>query len=222
MSWETISFDCYGTLVDWEAGIVEAFQRAAAEDGHQLDPRLIVSAYHEIEPQVQSAGTYRPYRAILEEAALQVAHRLSWELESGRAGFLAESLPDWPVFPDTRKALERLGDRYRLAVLSNIDDDLLAATLREIGVSFDWTVTAQQLRSYKPAPAHFREAIRRAGAGGARLIHTAQSWFHDIAPATQLGLAAVWVNRKGEPAGVGRRPLHTVAHLGELADWLTD
>ncbi len=222
MTWETISFDCYGTLVDWEAGIVGAFQRAAADDGVRLDPQLVVPAYHEIEPQVQAVGPYRPYRVILQEVALQVAQRLNWELDAGCAGFLADSLPDWPVFADTQRALERLRGRYKLAILSNIDDDLLAATVRRIGVSFDWTVTAQQLQSYKPAPAHFREAIRRAGAGGARLIHAAQSWFHDIAPSTQLGLAAVWVNRKAEPAGVGGKPLHTVADLAELADWLAN
>ena len=217
MTWTTVSFDCYGTLVDWETGISEAFRLAAAADGVELDRASIVAAYHEAEPQVQACD-YRPYREVLGEAALFVARRLGWELEPSRAGFLAESLPDWPVFDDTRAALERLKSRFDIAILSNVDDDLLRATIRRIGIEFDWTVTAQQVQSYKPAHAHFREALRRVGPRD-NLLHAAQSYFHDIHPATELALSAVWVNRKRELCD-GPEPLHVVADLAELVEWI--
>lgn len=218
MDWDTISFDCYGTLVDWETGIGEAFSRQAAAEGLRLDRKRVMEAYLEVEPVVQ-AGEYRPYREVLRETAIGVAERLGWRLEPGRAGFLAESLPDWPVFPDTRPALRRLAGRFKLAILSNIDADLLAATLDGLGVRFDWTVTAEDVRSYKPAAAHFEEAIRRVGDRG-RLLHAAQSRFHDIRPATDLGIASVWVNRQREPAREDVRPGWTVPDLRGLAEWL--
>lgn len=219
MTWETVTFDCYGTLVDWEGGIAEAFLKSAAEDGLALEPAEVISAYHVVEPKVQ-AGPYRRYRDMLAETALRVAERLGWPLTPGRAGFLASCLPDWPVFPDTRPALERIKSRFKIAILSNIDDDLLAATLQRIGVDFDWAITAQQTRSYKPAPGHFREAIRRVGGQRERLLHAAQSLFHDIRPACELGLSAIWVNRKAEVRVDGPPPLSEVVDLTGLADWL--
>ncbi len=217
-AWETVSFDCYGTLVDWEAGIRGAFRQAAAADGVELDGDRIISAYHAIEPQVQSED-YRSYREVLAATALGVARRLGWHLEPQRARFLAESLPDWPVFPDTRPALERLKSRFAIAILSNVDDDLLRGSIDRIGVEFDWTITAERVRSYKPAPAHFRAALERAG-GAARLLHAAASYFHDIGPAAELGIAAVWINRKAEQAPRKGGPRHTVSDLTELVDWL--
>lgn len=219
MAWETVTFDCYGTLVDWETGITQAFLDSAAEDRIALEPAEIIAAYHAVEPKVEAAP-YRRYRNVLEETALRVAKQLGWPLMPGRAGFLADSLPDWPVFPDTRPALERIRSRFRIAILSNIDDDLLAATIRRIGVEFDWTVTAEQTRSYKPAPAHFREAIKRVDGRRECLLHAAQSCFHDIRPACELGLSTVWVNRKSERPDDGPHPLHEVADLIGLADWL--
>lgn len=219
VGWDTISFDCYGTLVDWEAGITAAFQEAARHEGVELDPAAVVSAYHAVEPGLQVGG-YRPYRSVLGEAAVQVASRLGWSLAPGRAGFLAESLPDWPVFADTRSALERLKPRFALAILSNIDDDLLRGTVERIGVEFDWVVTAQQVRSYKPAPAHFAEALRRVGGDRGRLLHAAQSWFHDVQPASAMKIASVWVNRKAEAVPGAPQPARVVSNLLEVADWL--
>lgn len=219
VAWDTISFDCYGTLVDWESGIAAAFRVAARQEGVDLDPAAVVSAYHDVEPELQ-VGSYRPYRAVLGEAAVRVATRLGWSLDHVRADFLAASLPDWPVFDDTRPALERLKARYRLAILSNIDDDLLRGTLERVGVEFDWVVTAQQVKSYKPAPAHFREALRRVGGDHDRLLHVAQSYFHDVRPAAGLRIANVWVNRKDEAKPDGPRPLRVVSNLLEVADWL--
>ena len=219
VAWKAITFDCYGTLVDWEAGIVAAFKTAAKKQGIPLDAPQIIAAYHEAEPAVQ-AGPYRTYREVLGHVAVAVAERLGWTLEPGQAGFLADSLKSWPVFSDSRPALERLRSRYQVAILSNVDDDLLAGTIERIGVEFDWTVTAQQVKSYKPATHHFLEAIRRVDGDRTSLLHAAQSLFHDLQPARQLGLSAVWVNRKGEALTAEAKPLHTVADLTELADWL--
>lgn len=218
MPWSVVSFDCYGTLVDWETGLAEAFRAEAERDGVQLHRDEVMSVYHEVEPEVQ-AQVYRRYRDVLADTAGRVAARFGWALPRERAGFLAESLPDWPVFPDARPALQRLRTRFDIAILSNIDDDLLAATIERIGVAFDWTVTAQQVRSYKPEHDHFHRAIERVDGDRRRLLHAAQSYFHDIRPALELGLDAIWVNRKGEEVD-GARPLHELRDLLELADWL--
>jgi 2-haloalkanoic acid dehalogenase type II len=220
MRWDTLSFDCYGTLVDWVSGITTAFSEAAARDGVELAAEDVIAAYLELEPEVQT-DTYRPYREVLGETALRVATGLGWPLVPERAGFLAESLPGWPVFADTRPALERLKARYGLAVLSNIDDDLLQATVRRIGVEFDWTVTAQQVCSYKPGHAHFQEALERLDGDRGRLLHVAQSKFHDIRPCKEVGIDCVWVNRQGERLDEGLEPVHVVGDLAELVQWLS-
>lgn len=219
MGWDTITFDCYGTLVDWERGISGAFLEAAGADGVDLAPGEVIAAYHRIEPLVQ-ADAYRRYREVLRETALSVAEELNWRLTPTRADFLADTLADWPLFEDTRPALRRLKSRFSLAILSNVDDDLLWRTLERIGVEFDWVVTAEQTRSYKPAHEHFREALRRLRGGRERWLHAAQSYFHDIRPAGELGVAAVWVNRKQEIQPEGPAPLLVVRDLAELADLL--
>lgn len=218
MSWRVVTFDCYGTLVDWETGLAEAFSAEVQCDGFEIPRDKIISFYHEVEPEVQ-ADVYRPYRDVLADTARRVAARLGWPLHPERAGFLADSLPDWPVFPDTRAALERLKARFDIAILSNVDDDLLMATIERIGVPFDWTVTAQQVQSYKPEHDHFHRAIERVGGDRKRILHAAQSYFHDIRPSLELGLDAVWVNRKNEEVEEAR-PLHEVQDLLELAKWL--
>jgi 2-haloalkanoic acid dehalogenase type II len=218
---DVVTFDCYGTLVDWERGIADAFRAAAAADGAVLDLAAVRAAYHEIEPVVQ-AERFRRYRDVLAETARRVAARLGWPLSETRAGFLAESLPSWPPFPDTNAALERLvGAGARLGILSNVDDDLLAGTRRHLAAAFDpdLVVTAQQVRSYKPALAHFEEARRRIG--GARWVHAAQSLFHDAVPARALGIPTAWINRQAErpadPPGVTAE----FATLAAFADWMT-
>ncbi len=206
-----ITFDCYGTLVDWEAGIWAAFRDACAvtaasgaPGGTGLSREAVLAAYAEIEPAVE-AEAFRPYREVLDETARRVAARLGLRIPPARARFLSESLPRWPPFPDTREALERLAQAgLRLGILSNVDDELLLETRRAIGAGvFDpaLIVTASQVRSYKPAPAHFLEARRRLGALAAegRWLHAAQSLFHDVAPAHALGIPVAWINRKGEP-----------------------
>jgi len=215
---EIITFDCYGTLIDWESGIVRAFQTEAALDGLALDAGEIIAAYMAEEPAVESEQ-YRRYREILAQTAQRVAARLGWQITLERAAFLAASLPSWQPFPDTNPALERLARRFQLGILSNIDDDLLAATRRHFPVSFDLIVTAAQVKSYKPGLAHFREALARAG--GKRLLHAAQSYFHDVEPAVTLNLPVAWINRKSERIRTGGlTPAYEVRDLSALADLL--
>ena len=215
---DVLTFDCYGTLIDWERGIAEAFGAAARADGVTLDPAAILRAYHEIEPMTQ-AERYRRYRDVLALTARAVAERLGWKLAPGRETFLPESLPSWPPFSDSNAALERLRDAgHRLAILSNVDDDLLAGTRRHLAVDFDFVVTAQQMGSYKPALAHFVAARERIGA--APWLHVAQSYFHDVQPARALGIPSAWINRKGERPLDDRGPDHEFRTLAEAADFL--
>jgi 2-haloalkanoic acid dehalogenase type II len=216
--YDIITFDCYGTLIDWEAGISEAFLAAARADGIALERESVLAAYAELEPVVQ-AEAFREYRAVLKETARRIALRLGWPLDERKAAFLAESLPHWPPFADTNPALERLAAAgYRLGILSNVDDDLLAGTLRHFHVGFDLIVTAYQVSDYKPSPAHFLTARARIGDG--RWLHAAQSYFHDIVPARALGIPTAWINRKREAAPDGGHPSRELATLAELAEWL--
>lgn len=196
---DVITFDCYGTLIDWRAGIRAAFERIGVNGDDAL------RAYMEIEPQVERG--YRPYRDVLRETGERIAP----------GARLAESLPSWEPFPDTNPALQRLrAAGIRLGILSNIDDDLLAGTRKHFDVEFDVIVTAQQVRSYKPGSAHFNEARKRIGS--ARWLHAAQSDYHDIVPANALGVPNAWINRLGEKALPGGEPSYEFANLTELAD----
>jgi len=162
-----ITFDCYGTLVDWRGGIARAVREASERDGIRTDDATVLALYNEIEPAVE-AERYRSYRDVLTESARRVAARLGWPLADARASFLAESLPGWTPFADTNAALERLVKAgYSLGILSNTDDDLIAATRRHLTVPFDMVITAQQVRSYKPAtPTSRRRASACAGGAG--------------------------------------------------------
>ncbi len=217
--YDIITFDCYGTLIDWDRGIGDALAAAAREAGVTLDPTQALDAYHAVEPAVQAAE-YRPYHEVLAETARQVAARLGWAISEEAAQRFASSLPAWPPFPDTDAALNRLtAAGYHLGILSNVDDDLLRGTLDHFSAPIDLIVTAQQVRSYKPAHGHFLAARERIG--GLRWLHAAQSHFHDVVPASELGLPTVWVNRKREPLPAdGPAPLAEVATMAELADWL--
>jgi 2-haloalkanoic acid dehalogenase type II len=216
---DVVTFDCYGTLIDWETGIREAFARAAASDGVTLAPTDLLAAYAEVEPAVETEA-YRSYRDVLGETTSRVAQRLGWRLPEDRRSFLAESLPSWRPFPDTNPALRRLAAAgCRLGILSNIDDDLLAKTRRLLEVPFEPIVTAAQVRSYKPAPGHFLEARRRLGPG-VRWLHAAQSFFHDVEPCKRLGIPVAWINRSKQQAGHTGPPDWEMPDLARLADWM--
>jgi len=162
---------------------------------------------------------YQTYREILTTAAMRVAEHLGWKIAHDRAAFLPESLPHWPPFPDTNEALKRLSEAgYSLGILSNVDDDLLAGTRRHFAVNFPLLVTAQQVRSYKPAPGHF--ATARARIGDKRWLHAAQSYFHDVVPAVAHGIPVAWINRKDQQPAGAARPDREFPTLTELADWL--
>ena len=217
-AYDVVTFDCYGTLIDWERGIRDAFSAAAFAMRLPMDPEAAVRLYVEIEAAVE-AGAYRRYHAVLAETARRIATRLGWPLPESRAGFLAESMPAWPPFPDTNPALRRLVDAgYRLGILSNVDDDLLAWTRRHLAVPFEIVITAQQAGSYKPTPRHFTMA--RELIGGVPWLHAAQSYFHDVIPARALGIPVAWINRKSETAPDGGKPDRECRTLTELADWL--
>jgi 2-haloalkanoic acid dehalogenase type II len=216
--YDVVSFDCYGTLIDWERGIARAFADAARADGVTVPVETLLAVYHEVEPAVQ-AERYRSYREVLTETARRLAERLGWRLAPARAGFLADSLPGWPPFPDTGPALTRLAAAgYRLGILSNVDDELLAGSRRHFPVAFEFSVTAQDVGAYKPARPHFDRGRERAA--GRAWLHAAQSHFHDVRPARALGVPVAWINRKGESPVDGVRPDRELPDLAALADWL--
>lgn len=217
--YEIVTFDCYGTLIDWENGIANAFLAAAREDGIDLHREEVLRAYEQIEPEVERER-YRFYADVLTETATRVARALGWPLAWERGTFLVSSLPYWKPFADTNAALARLRTAgYGLGILSNVDDELLAATRRHFTVEFDLIVTAQQVRSYKPAPGHFLTAKQRIG--DATWLHAAQSNYHDIVPANALGIATAWVNRRGDAPLPGGTPSFEVRDLAGLAGLLT-
>ena len=211
----TITFDCYGTLIDWKGGLSRSFRTMF---GPVIENRLdeLFESYFPLEAQVEGEP-YREYRQVLEEVSVRLAHRLGVELPDDHVGVLARTLPTWPVFADTNDALVRLKRRYRLGVLSNIDRDLFAATASRFAVTFDFVVTAQDVRAYKPDPNHFHRMLERHGEA-ATTLHVAQSLFHDGAPAKALGLAFVWINRYGERNSTAVQPLAEFEDLSSLAD----
>jgi 2-haloalkanoic acid dehalogenase type II len=214
-----VTFDCYGTLIDWETGIWNAFREAASHDGVTLDREKLITAYHAIEPEVESEP-FRPYRDVLAETARRVAARCGWTISTDRAAFLPASVGAWPPFADTNAALERLAGTRRLGILSNVDEDLLEQTRSGLSVEFDFWVTADRVESYKPDLAHF-EAARPYVGDPAGWLHVAQSLFHDVAPANCVNVPVVWVNRKGEERPPdGPLPDREVPDLASLADWL--
>ena len=218
MRYDYLTFDCYGTLVDWRGGILEAFA-AATSGAPPLDPERLLDLHALHEPEVQ-AGPYRSYREVLTETGRRMAADLGLAEAFASFGFLADSLTRWRPFPDTGPALRRLrAGGARLGILSNVDDDLLAGTLDHLDVEFDLLITAEQVRSYKPAPGHFERA--RQAIGERSWLHVAQSQFHDIAAAQRLGVAAAWINRLGEPRGAGLDPVPTFEDLRGLAAWLS-
>jgi 2-haloacid dehalogenase len=213
--WAT--FDCYGTLVDWNAGISAAFARIF---GKPNAPRLL-GRYHELEPALEHDGT-RKYRDVLNEALWGIAGEEGVTLNRDETTALADSLPDWPPFPEVSAALEELRRRdWRLAILSNSDRDLIAASQERLGVPFELAVVAGEIHSYKPAHAHWERFFEQTGADRGRHAHVAASLFHDIAPACELGLTSVWINRLGEEARPApSRELNNLQPLPETLDEL--
>jgi len=199
---ETISFDCYGTLINWEAGLLPALRGILTNHGQNAADSTILELYGEFEAQAES-GSYQTYRNVLEFVVRNFGKRFGFEPSSAELRSLHESIPQWPPFGDTVAALQKLHERFKLAIISNIDDDFFAETQKLLKVKFDYVITAQQAKSYKPSLNNFKLALERIGDGPERLLHAAQSVYHDVIPAQSLGISTVWVNRKSARPGVG-------------------
>jgi len=208
------SFDCYGTLVDWNGGIARTFVRLwpGAPSGPLLE------RYHEVEPEVQ-AGSARPYREVMAESLQRVADLAGLSIPPGEKDALAESLPSWDVFPEVSGELWELREGgWSLAILSNTDPDLLDASIQAIGVPVEAVVTAREAGSYKPAHAHWHRLFERPDVDRDRHVHVGASLFHDVAPSLELAIPVVWINREGEVPDPP--PTAELASLGGLADTL--
>jgi 2-haloacid dehalogenase len=211
--WAT--FDCYGTIVDWNAGIRAELEKLF---GVEHADRL-VARYHELEPEIQAANPGHSYREVLTIALERLADEEGLTLPEGETSALARSLPSWPVFEDAQAALTEAKDRgWLLAILSNTDRDLIDASIEVIGVGFDDSIVAGEIGSYKPASRHWE--VFRERHGDVEHVHVAQSLFHDIAPTSELGIANVWINRLGESEDP--RPNRTLSSLNGLADALDE
>ena len=217
---DILTFDCYGTLIDWRGGISDAFSQIAAAVGQPVDRDQILDLHAQIEPEIQ-AEEFRSYRDVLDLMAIRITGELGFDIPTDHSHFLAESLPRWRPFADTGAALEKLASAgYRLGILSNVDDDLLAETLMHFPVEFDLVVTAEQVGSYKPALGHFREARHRIG--DARWLHVAQSFFHDVQPAVAERVPVVWINRLQESPPTETCPQAEFPDMRNFAEQLID
>lgn len=204
-----LSFDCYGTLIDWEAGIAAVLVPWAARRGSELDEEALLVAYSDREAEVEREHPGWRYPDVLREAFRRTGAALGLEVDDADADALGRSVPDWPAFPDSAEALERLGRRYRLIILSNVDREGFAGSNRRLGVEFDAIWTAEDIGSYKPADANFDYLLEHLGELGVEregLLHVAQSLFHDHVPAKRRGLPTVWINRRHDRPGWGATP----------------
>jgi 2-haloacid dehalogenase len=206
-AFDALTFDCYGTLIDWETGLTEAFRPILLAHGIEADDEDVLARYAAHEA-LAEGGPYLRYRDVLGVGLRGVVRELGAGAEPSAAEVEAfgGSVADWPAFPDSAAALARLKERYQLGVLTNCDDDLFVASNRRLEVDFDWIVTAQQVGSYKPAEANFQALFERLGMPRDRILHVAQSLFHDHVPARRLGLTSVWIDRRHDRPGSGATP----------------
>jgi 2-haloacid dehalogenase len=205
-AFDVLTFDCYGTLIDWETGLLAALREAlpgAAGVRVADDALLETYAGHEAEAE---RSPYRSYREVLAAGLRGVAADLDLGVGDEAVARFSESVRDWPAFPDSAEALRRLHERYKLGVITNCDTDLFAASGERLETDFDWVVTAEKARSYKPALAGFELAFETIGVPRERILHVAQSLFHDHVPAKRLGLASVWIDRRHDRPGAGATP----------------
>jgi 2-haloacid dehalogenase len=214
-----VTFDVYGTLIDWETGIWEAFSAEAQRDGFTIERDEVIPLFMEISREIES-GSYELYAEVLRRTVVEIAKRLGWPLEPSRSGFLPDSVQRWAPFRETRLALDKIAKTYKVGLISNVDDKLLGQTRRHLQVDFDIVVTAQQVRSYKPDAAHFNECARRVG-GKKGWVHVASSYYHDVEPCVKLKIPVIWANRHKEKLDAGqRKPTAEVPNLREAAKLL--
>ena len=207
---DALTFDTYGTLIDWERGILDALQPVLSFHDVSAPDEDLLERYARHEAAIES-GPYRTYREVLAAAVRGVCTELGIEPADDAVAAFAGSVGAWPAFPDTAGALRRLSARFRLGVITNCDDDLFAQSNRRLGVTFDWVITAQQARGYKPRIANFEYAFSRIDVPPERILHVAQSLFHDHIPAKSLGMTTVWVDRRRGRPGSGATPPATAS-----------
>jgi 2-haloacid dehalogenase len=218
-----LTFDCYGTLIDWESGIFAALRPILAAHKKMLSDSALLKLYSELEATAEGRE-FRPYREILQSVVYGFGKRFEFTPTPAQLTSLPDSLANWQPFPDTVAALRKLKSRYQLAVISNVDDDLFAPTAKKLEVNFDHVITAQQARAYKPSLKIFKLAQARMGISPDQWLHVAQSVFHDVVPAKSLGITTVWVNRASSRPGAGAaksasaNPDLEVPNLETLAD----
>jgi 2-haloacid dehalogenase len=202
---DVLTFDCYGTLIDWEAGILAGLRRVLDPHGVAATDDALLEAYARAEADLE-AGPYRRYREVLGEGLRRVSTEQGVKPTAAEIDAFGGSVGEWPAFSDSAAALARLAKRFRLGVITNCDDDLFALSNRRLGVEFDWVVTAQQVGAYKPDPRNFEVALERIGGRRERVLHVAQSLYHDHVPARRLGLATAWIDRRRGRPGFGATP----------------
>jgi 2-haloacid dehalogenase len=223
---DILTFDCYGTLIDWETGIFSALKTVLASHGKSVPDTQLLELYGELEARAET-GEYRSYRDVLHEVVSGFGKQLAFTPTLDELHSLANSLSNWAPWPDTVSALKKLQARHRLAIISNIDDDLFEPTRRHLKVGFDPVVTAGQAHCYKPGLKIFELALEKVGVPRNRVLHVGQSIYHDVVPAQSLGLATVWVNRPSARKGVGAvkradaKPDLEVTSLEDLAQLAT-
>ena len=214
-----VTFDVYGTLVDWETGVYEAFSREAERDGYTLSRDELIALFHQTQQEIKG-GSYELYAEVLRRTAVQISRELGWPLEPSRSGFLPDSVMRWPTFKETNTQLERFGKKFEVGLISNIDDKLLGLTRRHFKTDFDLVVTAQQVRSYKPDPAHFKECERRIGSKKG-WVHVGSSYYYDVEPCLKAKVPVIWVNRSKEQLDASqKKPTAEVKSLLEAAKLL--
>ncbi len=200
-----LSFDCYGTLIDWETGISESLGSILNAHGVSIEHDALLEAYGSAEAEVE-AGPFRSYREVMQSVLRIFGDSHDFEPAADELEGFPNSIREWPAFPDSTEALQALSTRYELVILSNIDDDLFRFSQEVLGIEFDHVFTAGQIGSYKPSHLNFEYMIGKISVPPEEILHVAQSLFHDIAPAGELGLSTVWVNRRQGLAGSGATP----------------
>ncbi len=214
-----VTFDVYGTLIDWETGAYDAFSKEAEKDGYTLSRDELIPLFHQTQQEIKS-GSYELYAEVLRRTAVQISKQLGWPLEPSRSGFLPDSVKRWPPFKETNTQLDRFSKKFEIGLISNVDDKLLGETRRHFKADFDLVVTAQQVRSYKPDAAHFKEAERRIGGkkGG---VHVGSSYHYDVEPCLAARVPVIWVNRSKETLEPSqKKPTAEVKNLLEAAKLL--
>ena len=202
---KALTFDCYGTLIDWETGILQALQPVLKRHHVEIPDENLLEEYSRLES-AEERGEYKDYKSVLRGVVAGLGMKYRFVPARADHDVLVNSLGTWPPFPDTVESLGELKKRYKLAIISNTDDDLFAATRKTLGVTFDWIITAEQVKSYKPSTNNFTMAVKRIGLPPKAILHVAQSLFHDIPPAMSVGMRTVWIDRRYKEKGSGATP----------------